>query len=229
MKPIAIFYHTLFFMGNPPELRIPAVDIVNEQVNQMEKTGLVEAAQEIYVGVNGGEESAEIAQTLLPAKSKIVLHGLQSRAENPTIVLLEKWAQTHPGWAVLYLHAKGSSHEAGSPYGQNVSAPWRRAMMFDLVINWRACVANLEAGAELVCSHFMRNMADGTQHIPAGNFLWISSDFVRTLPSIFMRERIRVSGIDALESRFEAEVYWGNGPRLPMVKEWRPNGGGGVP
>jgi hypothetical protein len=226
---IAIFYHTLFFMGTPPELRPMAVDIVSEQITQMEKAGLVSAADEMIVGINGGQESEDIASVLLPKKAKLVFHGLQSRAENPTIVLLENWAEVHPGWAILYLHAKGSSHEHGSPYGQNVSGPWRRAMMADLVENWRACVADLEAGAEMVCSHFMRNMADGTQHIPAGNFLWTTANFVRTLPSIFMRERIKVSGIDALESRFEAEVYWGNGPRLPMVKEWRPNGGGGCP
>ena len=226
---IAIFYHTLFYLGSPPDLRPMAVDIVSEQITQMEKAGLICAADEMIVGVNGGEESEDIARVLLPPKAKLVFHGLQSRAENPTIVLLENWAKTHPGWAILYLHSKGASHEHGSPYGQNVSEPWRRAMMADLVDNWRACVADLSAGAEMVCSHFMRNMADGSQHIPAGNFLWTTSNFVRTLPSIFMRERIKVSGIAALESRYEAEVYWGNGPRLPMVKEWRPTGGGGCP
>ena len=39
--------------------------------------------------------------------------------------------------------------------------------------------------------------------------------------------KTRASISDTVSSRFEAEVVWGNGPR-PIVKSYRPNGGGGV-
>ncbi len=107
--------------------------------------------------------------------------------------------------------------------------PWRQAMLADLVLNWRQCIGALDFGADIVCSKWLWNQADGSQHIPAGNFLWVKASFVQTLPSLYLRERIRNDGIDALTSRYEAEVYWGNGPRKPLVSMIRPNGGGGIP
>lgn len=101
-------------------------------------------------------------------------------------------------------------------------------MMGDLVLNWNRCVHDLDDGNDIVCSRWLWNMADGSQHIPAGNFLWVKSSFVARLPSIFLRERIKVSGIGHLESRYESEVYWGNGPK-PNVKHYRLTSGGGIP
>lgn len=228
MRPIALWYHCLIYMGDPPELRLNAFDIVCEQMAQVSSSGLLSACTELIVGCNGGQESIDVARFAVPFKAKFIFHGLQSRAENLTIVALHEWAKKNPGWNVLYFHAKGCSHPADDSYGLNVSRPWRRAMMDDLVGNWHECVSGLHAGADIVCSHFMWNMADGTQHIPAGNFLWTTSDFVSRLPSMYDRDRIKVYGIAALESRYEAEVFWGNGPR-PNVLQMRPNGGGGVP
>jgi hypothetical protein len=101
-------------------------------------------------------------------------------------------------------------------------------MMKDLVENWRTCVEDLKTH-DITCSHWMWNMgSDQSQHIPAGNFLWITSNFAARLPSMFERQRIKDSGISHVDSRYESEVYWGNGPR-PEVKQYRPNGGDGVP
>lgn len=227
MMPIAVFYHCLFFKdtGEPFDRALP---IVAEQVFQMEQSGLVEAVSHFVIGINGGEESVVLSNLVLPKKAIKVYHGLASKAENLTIMLIEQWVKTHPGWLVLYFHAKGSTHPEGSPYGINVSDPWRRAMMFDLVESWRECVNNLEH-SEVVCSHFLRGMGwDKSQNLAAGNFWWAQSSFLATLPSMMLRERIKTSGIAALESRYESEVWIGNG-RMPTVMEYRPNGGGGVP
>src|SRR5437899_2532455 len=203
--------------------------MVAEQMTQFERTGLWDAASEIIVGINGGSQSADYARLIIPPKAKFLLHGYASRSECLTIAALEKHVKNINREAyIFYAHSKGGSHSVDSPYGNNVSGPWRRGMMCDLVDNWHQCVHDLDAGADIVCSHWMWNMADGTQHIPAGNFLWVKATFLSSLPSIYLRERIKTSGISALESRFEAEVYWGNG-RRPIVKERRPGGGGGVP
>ncbi len=225
---IAIFYHMLLFHGDPPELRMEAFNIVTEQMEQLRESGLLDACDEMIVGCNGGKESEEVARLVIPSKAKIKFHGLKSRAENLTIVALHQWAPLHLDWNILYFHAKGCTHDADSHYGKNVSAPWRRTMMWDLVINWRDCVAALESGADIVCSHWMWNLADGTQHIPAGNFTWATARFTASLPSMFLRDRIKESGISSAESRYESEVFWGNGKR-PNVAQMRPNGGDGVP
>lgn len=228
MKPIAIFFHGLFVVGDPPELLPNAFNVICEQMAALKSSGLLDAATEFHVGINGGKESEEYVREYIPAKAQVKYHGLQSRAENLTLVMIEEWVKTHPGWNVLYFHAKGSSHLPGSSYGDGTATPWRNGMMQDLVVNWRQCVKDLESH-DIVCSHWMWNLgSDQSQHIPAGGFLWITSDFAAALPSIYLRERIKVSGIDSLESRYESEVHWGNGPR-PNVKSYRPNGGGGVP
>jgi len=227
MKPIAIFYHCLFELGDPPEVLPQAVSIVHEQMTQLRVIGLLDAATKFVVGINGGEASREIANLVIPSKAEIIMHGLDSRAENLTIVELWEWAKENPGWNILYFHSKGATHKAGSDYGEKMANPWRKGMMKDLVVNWRKCVADLNHH-DIVCAHWMWSLADGTQHIPAGNFLWITSDFAAKLPDINLRERIKMSGIANVESRYEAEVFWGNGPR-PNVKSYRPNGGDGVP
>lgn len=217
---IAIFYHCLFFMGEPPQWLVSSEWVVIEQMEALRGTGLIRAATEMHVGVNGGEESYELAESLMPEGAQITFHGLAARSENPTIVMLEEWAKTHPGWYVLYFHSKGVTHPPGSVLGQSGNS-WRRGMMEDLVYNWRSCVADLKGGYDIVTSNWLWGAADGTQHIPAGNFLWVKSDFVRQLPSIYLRDRIKQDGIGALSARHEAEVYWGNGPR-PKVKSYHP-------
>lgn len=229
MKHIAIFYHCLFEYGTPPDFQPGAFDIVAEQMTALHTSGLLAAASHFVVGINGGKESEQYANLILPPHARKVLHGLESRAENLTLVEIEKWVPNHPDWYVLYFHSKGATHPPGTHYGDNVSAPWRRGMMKYLVKNWRACVADMDAGAESVGCHFMRGMADGTQNIWAGNFFWATSNFLATLPSIFNRDRIKLSGISSVESRYEAEVWIGNGPRCPKVKEYLPNGGEGCP
>ncbi len=228
MKPIIIFYHCLFQLGD--QILDSALNIVTQQMEALKSTGLEDAAAEIHCGVNGGPESEVFARGILPKKATVKYHGLQSRAENLTsAVMIEEWLKAHPEeCSILYFHCKGATHAPGSSYGEGVSKPWREGMMQDVILGWRNCVNDLENGFDISCSHWMWNMADGTQHIPAGNFLWIKGSFARQLPSIYLRDRIHVSGIAAYESRYEAEVYWGNGPR-PNVKSYRPNGGGGVP
>lgn len=226
MKPILIAYHCLFTIDG--KILPSAINIVDEQMTALKTSGLLDAASEIIVGINENPlESGAFVHRFIPAKAKVVYHGAKSRAENLTIVEIEKWVKDHQDWHVLYFHAKGSTHAHGSDYGEKVSKPWRNGMMLDLVTNWRTCVADLETH-DIVCSHWMWNLADGTQHIPAGDFLWITSNFAAKLPSIYLRDRIKQDGIAALSSRYEAEVYWGNGPR-PNVKSYRPDGGSGVP
>jgi hypothetical protein len=227
MKPIAIWYHCLYVLGDPPKPIAAASWIVAEQMAQIAESGLLDAAAEMHVGINGSDddESYPLA-TRIPSKAQVTYHGLQSRSENLSIVMLHEWAKTHPDWFVFYCHSKAATHQIGTPYFNSASA-WRRGMMEDLVLNWRQCVLDLETH-DIACSHWGWNLADGTQHIPMGNFLWATSNFIAQLPSMFLRDRIKQDGIAALSSRYEAEVFWGNGPR-PNVKQYHPNGGNGIP
>jgi hypothetical protein len=226
LNKIAVFFHCLFFVDG--QFSINAFNIVSEQMEMLRLSGLLDECDELIVGINGGQESLEMARLVIPSKAKLVMHGLESKSENLTIVELERWAPLHLGWDILYFHAKGCTRGGDQNHLDKVSHPWRRAMMSDLVWNWRYCVSELESGYDIVCSHWMWNMADGTQHIPAGNFLWITARFAANLPSLFLRSQVKTHGIAAAESRWEAEVKWGNG-KIPNVREIRPHGGDGVP
>lgn len=222
--PIAIFYHTCFFKG-PGEL-FPGVSIIYEQMSAIEKSGLLDAAEHFCIGVNGGDESQQLVERLLPKKAVKVMHGLGSKNENLTIVEMEKWLPGHECWNVLYLHCKGVSYDPQSEHGK-FDGRWRSCMMHHLVNNWQTCVKDLDDYDSVGC-HWMtwtkdENMPHG-QSIWAGNFWWARSEFLMTLPSILLRDRIKMSGIGDRESRYEAEVWIGNGPALPVVKDYHPNG-----
>lgn len=210
--PIVIFHHGLFFLGEPPRLLPAAVDIATEQVQLLKASGLWDAASEIHVGINGGIESEPLATSRFPEKANIVYHGLACRNEIRTILMIEKWVREHDDEAyILYEHQKGSTH----PVGHELSTRWRRCMQRHLVTNWRQCVRDLETVESVGC-HWMEPPATpATQYIWAGNFWWARNSFLKTLPSIMERARLKESGIDALESRYEAEVWIGNGPRPP--------------
>ena len=217
MKPIAIFYHCLFFMDSPDNLLDDSCLIVKEQMDQLRLSGLMQAATEFQAGINGGLESRQVANLLFPAKVGIRLHGLQCHTENRTIEMIEQWLPGHEDWNVLYFHAKGATH----PAGHSFSTTWRRCMMKNSVVNWRKCVSDLDSGYEAVGSHWMEPPAtpDG-QYIFAGNFWWAKASFLRTLPPIAIRDRIKLSGLDSAESRYESEVWIGNGPKPPKIKDY---------
>lgn len=214
---LAVFYHCLLFMGEPPEFLPQAADIIAEQMAMLKSSGLEDAATEIHVGLNGSEESSELAGILLPAKAKITYHGLQCRNECRSIVMIEDFVKGHPDWLVLYHHSKSATHAANTDYAQFANR-WRRCMERACVQRWRECVNALSTN-EAVGAHWLTGQADGTQHYFAGTFFWATSNFLRTLPSIYERERIKLNGIDSLSSRYEAEVWIGNGPRLPRIKD----------
>ena len=219
--PILIFHHGLFMLGDPPTLCEHALKIAMEQMHVLKESGLLDAASEFHVGINGGDESHLLAEMVFPEKAQIKYHGLDSRSENLTHVMIEERLKTLDGEAyILYEHQKGSTHEESSPYGQ-YATNWRRRMEFHCVTNWRQCVADLDAGYEAVGCHWLTGQGwDKSQHYFAGTYHWCKASFRKTIPSIYTRQRIKDSGIGALESRYEAEVIIGNGPRLPSVKNY---------
>lgn len=219
---IIIFFHALLRLGDPPELLPGAIDIIPRQMKQLQDTGLLDAASEFIVGINDeGFEGEALARILFPSKAKFVFHGLKSRCECRTILLLENWVKQHPGeYLIFYAHSKGVSHPVGSQPAL-FRERWRNCMSHHCVLNWRQCVHDLESGFESVGAHWMEPPATPPgQFIWAGNFFWSRASFLSTLPSIMLRDRIKVSGIDALESRYEAEVWLGNGPRLPRIRDY---------
>lgn len=220
-KPIAIFYHTLFTLGGP-ELVLPAaLHIIPEQMGWLANSGLMRACSHAVAGINGANESVGYANFIMPTKFNKHFHGLQCKNELRTIQLMELWLKEHPGWNVLYFHSKGVTH----PIGHDMSTRWRNCMMRHLVGNWQNCVEKLDAGYDSVGCHWMMPpQTPPGQNIWGGNFFWATSDFMMRLPAIEKAQRISLSGIDSVDSRYEAEVWLGNGPTMPKIWDCHPGG-----
>lgn len=218
MKPIAIWYHCLFMLGEPPKLLKRACEIINEQMDALDESGLLNAATEFHVGINGGPESVWPSRMLFPKKAKCVFHGLQCRNECRTIRMIEEWLPGHEDWYVFYFHAKGSTSK---PEERGLNDNWRACMQRNLITNWRQCVQDLDEGYDVVgCHHMSGEQTPPGQSIFAGNFWHAKASYLQTLPSIMERDRIKLSGIDSLESRYESEVYLFNGQQKPKVKDY---------
>ena len=219
--PIIIFHHGLFTLGDPPEILTPAISIAYEQMIVFKDSGLLDAASELHVGINGSREDSEVyVKSIMPDNAQVVYHGAGCRTELRTILMIEKRVKSLKEEAhILYVHQKGSTHPPDDP----LRTDWRECFMLHLVFNWRVCVFDLQNGCEAVGCHWMTPpQTPPTQYIFAGNMWWARASFLATLPSVMERSRIKESGIDSLESRYEAEVYLCNGPRLPVVKDYCP-------
>lgn len=214
---IVVFYHCLFALGNEPLWS--AVKVVHEQMKLLKESGLEEAATEIHIGVNGGKESEVYANNFLPKKAKVAYHGLQCRNENRTLLMMQEWCKSSKEEAAcLYMHSKGATHAIDSPYEKTMSTPWRNRMMATCVENWRRCVLDLNI-YDAVGAHWLTGQGwDKSQFYFAGTIYWSRASFIRSLPLVTERQRIKDSGIDSPESRYEAEVVLSIGKHLPFVK-----------
>ncbi len=212
---IAVFHHGLYFRDS--EFLENAFNIAQSQMSIMDASGLTDTADEIYCGINGAEESEPFAETILPEKAVKVYHGLKCKNEIRTIVEMQRRMAGRKGWRILYWHQKGSFHDPK----EKTIVNWRDCMTYHLVKNWLLCINSLNSGFDSCGCHWMTGQVDGTMSLWGGNFWWATSDFINTLPPIENNPRIQhMGGLDSVQSRYEAEVWIGTGPRLPKVRDF---------
>jgi hypothetical protein len=179
-----------------------------EQMTTLESCGLAAHADAIYIGVNGGEEDGEIARMLAPDKAKVIVHGEGSTSEITTMNVIRGWVTNHPGWNLLYFHAKGVSHP-DSPNTQ-----WRINMEAHCLHNWRMCVFDLDSGYDAVGSYWLTpEEHKGLIKTPffGGTYWWAKSDYLATLPAL---------PAPTFENRYDAEGFIGSRIPRPRVKSY---------
>ena len=189
---IAIFYHCV--VGGGPRDIDPdySLGVVYEQMLSMNSSGLLDAATEFHVGINGVERDSLPLKIVCGAKAKVTCHGSNSLTEIPTLELLYNWLPGHEDWHVFYHHSKGVS-TPGS-HAEN----WRRRMQGHLVTNWRKCIHELEHGKELCGCHWLY---DGRWFF-GGNFFWAKAEYLLRLPPL---------PPNTWENRYEGERWIGGG------------------
>ncbi len=211
MKKIAVFYHTFLFRNIPPVQSDSAVAITREQMQvALPNYGLLEAANEFHVGINGGVESQILAQSIIPPKATINYHGLHSKSELCTMRMLQEWLKGHEDWYVCYWHVKGGTYPLGDPWG----TVWRHCMQVICIKEWKRCIEDLDAGYESVGAHWLTPESfPGMIGTPiwGGNFWWAKASFLSELPML-----------PETSSNYWLSEGWIGSGRRPKVKDYHP-------
>ncbi len=228
MKPIAIFYHTVFFKtdGSPWNW---SVRFNEKYMKDLNDSGLADAAQHFVAGINGGQESDVYAKLTLP-KAKHMLHGLDCLSSNLTLEEMHTFAVDHPGWNIFHFHSKGLAHDMPE-YANYIEfeARWIKCMVNACIHNWRTCVADLETVDSVGC-HWMENVGNPpVDHIWGGDFYWATSEFIASLPPLSECPLVKQFGIRSAEGKATGEQYIGLGKRKPTIKDYHVNGIGSCP
>jgi hypothetical protein len=212
MHPICVVYHCILSGGSVPIDTEIACRILHDQMRALKDSGLLDAADEFHVGVNGGHEDAEIVRMFSPClKVDIREHGPGATSEIPTLKWLREWLPAHSDWYVLYHHMKSITHPTDPFY-----ARWRQRMEKHVVWNWRACVAQLDHGVDACGCHWLTpEQFPSVHNCPffGGTFYWATAKFLLTLPPL---------PEPTWANRFEAENWIGRGPRRPRIMDFHP-------
>jgi hypothetical protein len=204
MKPIAIWYHTCINL-----FPAHAESIIQEQMQALRYSGLLTAADQLIVGLNGNETDRARLAPLLPSKACIFINDPETwpSGEVPTMREMREWLYAYPDYNVMYFHMKGLTAPPGN-INHGTSMAIRHAMQSVVINRWRECVQLLSEGYDSV-GYNWSTPAD--QAYWAGNFWWATSSFLSTIPPL------RHSDVE--HGRMEAEVWIGQGPNHPRVKD----------
>lgn len=201
-RPILIFYHCAL---NYPD-RVWAMTLIREQMEHLKSVGLTDSAKEIVIGMNGDDNDMFKLREVVGEKPIILPmpKDLWPSGEVGTMRAMAEIIQGHAPSHVLYFHTKGLSFPPGHGLHEH-RRDWRKSMSAVVIDRWRECVALLEQGHESVGNWW--NIAFNGQYW-AGNFFWVTSEFLLTLPYLDIKDQNE-------GGRYEAEVWIGRGPRLP--------------
>lgn len=209
---IAVWYHTILSgprIHNEPH----ALALTQNQMNALKLSGLLDAADEFFVGINGGDGDALLVSAMSPCPLvNLLVNGTEAASELATLNHLQKWLK--PGWSVFYHHIKGVQYP-GNPIWNR----WRKCMENACVWGWRECHMLLESGRCDTCgAHWMTSakypMLPKNHRYWGGNFWWATSDYLLTLPPVKP---------DSFEARYDAETWIGSGRKTPKVHDFSPH------
>lgn len=153
---------------------------LDDYLDALIRYGLHDHLASLHIGFHGDPANIERVETYLRVAG--VVYETAARAEHGweqvTLTALHEWCQTHDG-PVSYAHTKGAG------FDRPIQEPWRRGMLFNMIVRWEACLAHLEGGAKVVGSHYrpaapsITDPAWGWSGMFCGNFWWTKAEVLR--------------------------------------------------
>jgi hypothetical protein len=181
MRQIKVFYHLTDLPGWET--------ITNEQLNLLESSGLLDAADDIYFNLHYKESS--FTQLKARYATRQIVHWIfrnpkKDDFEHTTYCLMRDitGSATYP-FNALYFHQKGIT-KLGTPQ-ENPTRDWRRLMDFWNIEKWELCNFILNNGVDAVSCLLTPNPQD-FQYL--GTTRWITSEFLWSLPELKLPSQI---------------------------------------
>ena len=184
-------------------------EIIEEQFLKMNKSGLLDKTERIFVGINGGDGQWINS---LDDKVKVLYQFHKPELEQSlTLSWLRFFAAVERDAKIFYIHTKGVTHINSIP-----QTDWRHMMEYFVLTKYEVCLQELEKsdivgtnwhlGRGYMGAHSKK--AGGIEVTPhfSGNFWWSNTKYLRTLPPLF-----------PLISKYSCEFWIGKG--RPKVSE----------
>lgn len=150
--------------------------ILVQKFRRMRTSGLLESLDKIYIPVVNYKKGIKFFEDYKKLSPKIEVFELESSFKNEcdTLNWLKKKFESEPNTPILYTHTKGVTQKHPT-IKKNVDL-WVKYMDYWCIWNWKECVESLKsfdtAGGVFYGNHY------------CGNFYWLNSDYMKTLPTI---------------------------------------------
>lgn len=210
---ISVWYHCRLFGGEPPIDPDFSLGLMGEQMQTLSDSGLLAAAEEVVICVNGDSINQASARMVAPKKSRFIDHGQKAKSLLPTVNALRQWSIQHPHWLVCFWHIKGVTHP-----NDDLNRIWRHCMERCVIRNWRKCLADIVTGCDTVGAHWLTREQYGncvTYPFWGGQFFWARASFLAELPELPPEPKCR-------QDWFLSENWIGMG-RTPKIKDYAPH------
>lgn len=183
--------------------------IVAEQIETLEKSGLGEACDSMTITVVGGKvEEVQDMFTNLSFYSKVNIIDASldlHQYEFPGIDAVIRIAAVKPNAKILYIHSKGVTHYQTA--SEQPVRYWRRYLEYFTVTQWQDCVKALDYYD--VCGVDWTLSISGLPFF-AGNFWWSRASYILTCHLNHT-------------NRFDCEAFIGTGTN-PIAKSFHQSG-----
>lgn len=200
-QSIDIVYH-IATLGNWEE-------IVHEQIDTLERSGLGDACDSLTVTIVGTEiEKVYQHFSNLNFYHKVkLIHASQNlhQYEFPGIEMVLQIAHNNPNARILYIHSKGVTHHGSSR--EQPSRFWRRYMEYFVIERWEDCIHALDEAD--VCGVDWTLSVSGLPFF-AGNFWWGRGEYISTCQLNH-------------NNRYDCEAFIGTGNQ-PIAKTFHQSG-----
>lgn len=184
-------------------------EILKEQVELLETTGLVDSAKEVNIIMQFNENSFKWLRDKWKDRNNIVYHNYgdayKEWYEATTMQTIQKDVHsTENDFYVLCMTAKGMSHTSESHHN------WRKYMQYFTVEKWKECVEKLNEGYELVGSPWLDNPP---YPFMAGTFFWAKASYLRRCKKLLSPEEanFKPQFEGQPHHRFDLECWPGSG------------------